>query len=161
MITSEETELSALNRENMTSMDTTTRSKAGDHVNGTAPPGELLSESTTKGGRSKGSTIECKDDFQLCFLQAKNYVSTEYNKLQVETEPGKCMKKGVINESTKQNSSDRRCIINMSQLYLHHRIEPKEVQPWEPDLWDIIIIHRELIRIAGLMLCILNNEKSS
>ena len=55
---------------------------------------------------------------------------------------------------------DRRCIINMSQSYFHHQIEPKEVQPWESDLWDIIIIHRELIRIAGLMLCILN-EKSS
>jgi len=56
--------------------------------------------------------------------------------------------------------SDRRCIINMSQLYLHHRIEPKEVQPWESDSWDIIIIHRELKKIAGLMLHILN-EKSS
>jgi len=55
---------------------------------------------------------------------------------------------------------DRRCIINKSQLYLHHRIEPKEVQPWESDLWDIIIVHRELKRIAGLMLCALN-EKSS
>ena len=55
---------------------------------------------------------------------------------------------------------DRRCIINMSQFYLHHRIEPTGVQPWESDLWDIIIIHRVLIRIAGLMLHILN-EKSS
>jgi len=34
-------------------------------------------------------------------------------------------------------------------LYLHHRIEPKEVQPQESGLWDIIIIHKELIRIAG------------
>jgi len=55
---------------------------------------------------------------------------------------------------------DRRCIINMSQFYLHHRIEPKGVQPWKSDLWDIIIIDRVLIRIAGLMLRILN-EKSS
>ena len=54
---------------------------------------------------------------------------------------------------------DRRCIINMSQLYLHHRIEPKEVQPWESDLWDIIIIHRVLTRIAGLMLCIHKAQK--
>ena len=28
----------------------------------------------------------------------KNYATTEYNKLQVETEPGKRMKKGVIDE---------------------------------------------------------------
>ena len=55
---------------------------------------------------------------------------------------------------------DRRCIINMPQFYLHHRIEPKEVQPWESDLWDIIIIHRVLIRITGLMLCILNEKGS-
>ena len=138
MITSEETELSALTGENMTSMDMMKRYKAGNSASGTAPPGELLSELATKGGRPKGSTNECKDDFQLCFLQAKNYVSTEYNKLQVETEPGKCMKKGVINESTKQNSSDRRCIINMSQLYLHHRIEPKEVQPYGNLIYGIL-----------------------
>ena len=56
--------------------------------------------------------------------------------------------------------TDRRCIINMSQFLLHHRIEPTGVQPWESDLWDIIIIHRVLIRIAGLRLHILN-EKSS
>jgi len=48
----------------------------------------------------------------------------------------------------------------MSQFYLHHRIEPKEVQPWESDFWDIIIIHRVLIRIAGLMICILNEKGS-
>ena len=57
-------------------------------------------------------------------------------------------------------SLDRRYIINMPQFHLHHRIEPKEVKPWESDLWDIIIIHRVLIRIAGSRLCILN-EKSS
>ena len=55
---------------------------------------------------------------------------------------------------------DRRNIINMSQFHFHYRIEPKEVKPWELDLWDIIIIHRVLIRIAGSRLCILN-EKSS
>ena len=38
----------------------------------------------------------------------------------------------------------------MSQFYLHHIIEPKVVQPWKSDLWDIIIIHRVLIGIAGL-----------
>ena len=48
---------------------------------------------------------------------------------------------------------DRRYIINMPQFHLHHRIEPTEVQPWESDLWDIIIIHRVLIRIAGSRLC--------
>ena len=46
----------------------------------------------------------------------------------------------------KQPENDRRCIINMSQFHLHHRIEPKGVQPWESDLWDITIIHRALIR---------------
>jgi len=70
-----------------------------------------------------------------------------------------CSKNGSI-RSELLTKIDRRCIINMSQLYLHHRIEPKEVQPWESGLWDIIIIHRELIRIAELMSCILN-EKSS
>jgi len=58
------------------------------------------------------------------------------------------------------SNGDRRCIINMSQFPLHHRIEPKGDQPWKSDLWDNIIIHRVLIRIAGLRLCILN-EKSS
>jgi len=56
--------------------------------------------------------------------------------------------------------NDRRCIINMSHVYLHYRREPKEVQQWESGPWDIIIIHWELIRIAGLILCTLN-EKSS
>ena len=60
----------------------------------------------------------------------------------------------------KAKGIDRRYIINMPQFHLHHRIEPKEVQPWESDSWDIIIIHRELKKIAGLMLHILN-EKSS
>ena len=55
---------------------------------------------------------------------------------------------------------DRRYLINMSQFHLHYRIEPKGVKPWEFDLWDIIIIHRVLIRIAGSRLCICN-EKSS
>jgi len=90
-ITSEETgELSALTGENMTSMNLTKTSKAGDSAD--VPPGELLSELTTKGGRPKGSTNECKDDFQLCFLQVKNYATTEYNKLQVEIKPGKHVK---------------------------------------------------------------------
>ena len=56
--------------------------------------------------------------------------------------------------------SDRRYIINTSQLHVHYRIGPKKVRPGELDLWDIIIVHRELKRIAGLMLCALN-EKSS
>ena len=56
--------------------------------------------------------------------------------------------------------SDIRYIINMSQFHLHPRIEPKGVKPLESDLWDIIIIHRVLIRIAGLKVHILN-EKSS
>ena len=45
---------------------------------------------------------------------------------------------------------DRRYLINMSQFHLHYRIEPKEVKPWELDLWDIIIIHRVLIRISRI-----------
>ena len=51
--------------------------------------------------------------------------------------------------TTQKNSihGDRRYIINMSQFHLHYRFEPKEVKPWELDLWDIIIIHRVLIRI--------------
>ena len=57
-------------------------------------------------------------------------------------------------------ADDRRYLINMSHFHLHYRIEPKEVKPWELDVWDIIIIHRVLIRIAGLRLRILN-EKSS
>jgi len=57
-------------------------------------------------------------------------------------------------------TGDRRYLINMSQFHLHYRIEPKVVKPWELDLWDIIIIHRVLIRIAGSRLRILN-EKSS
>jgi len=84
----------------MTSMDLTKTSKAGNSAD--VPPEELLSESTTKGGRPKGSTNECKDNFQLCFLQARNYVTTEYNKLQVETKPGKHVKKVVINEIINQ-----------------------------------------------------------
>ena len=55
---------------------------------------------------------------------------------------------------------DRRYLINMSQFHLHYRIEPKEVKPWELDLWDIIIIHRVLIRIAGSRLRILNEKGS-
>jgi len=61
----------------------------------------------------------------------------------------------------KQMWIDRKCIISMSQLYLHYRREPKEVQLWVPGLWDVKIIHRELRRIAGLILCILNEKKSS
>jgi len=81
-------------------MDLTKTSEAGNSAD--VPPGELLSESTTKGGRPKGSTNECKDDFELCFLQAKNYATKEYNKLQVETEPGKHVKKGIIDEIINQ-----------------------------------------------------------
>ena len=56
--------------------------------------------------------------------------------------------------------ADRRYLINMSQFHLHYRIEPKEVKPWELDLWDIIIIHRVLIRITGSRLHILNEKGS-
>ena len=56
--------------------------------------------------------------------------------------------------------NDRRYQISMSQFHFHYRIEPKEVKPWEFELWDIIILHRVLIRITGLRLRILNEKGS-
>ena len=99
--------------------------------------------------------IQCQTSFLL-------QVSLHHSVAPIPSENFIKLSHQILHQSSVINCSehDRRCIINMSQFYLHHRIEPKEAQPWESDLWDIIIIHSVLIRIAGLMLCILN-EKSS
>ena len=54
---------------------------------------------------------------------------------------------------TTQESWQRMCNQHMTIL-LTSQNWIQRVQPWESDLWDIIIIRRVLIRIAGLMLCI-------
>jgi len=64
-ITSEETgELSALTRENTTSMDLSKMFKAGDSAD--VPPGELLSESTTKGGSQGGPQMNARMTLSSC-----------------------------------------------------------------------------------------------
>ena len=57
-------------------------------------------------------------------------------------------------------ANDRSSIINMSHVYAQSRREPEEVFQWETRQGDIITVHGELIRIAGLILFILN-EKSN